>query len=83
LNVSKDTYTLIPCPIPRHEVRIPLLAVHKLAVWDIVEAVSQVGISENVVNDHSRVAVPELILGGHPLRCGPVVRSETIILSGV
>ena len=35
------------------------------------------------MDDLSRVAVPELVLGVHPLGCGRVVWAEAIVLDGI
>lgn len=35
------------------------------------------------MDDFSRIAVPKLVLHSHPLGCGPVVWTETVVLDGI
>lgn len=78
-----NTYRLLPGPVPRHEVGVPSLAVFELVVRDIIEAVNEVGISEDVVDDFSGVAIPDLVISCHPLRYGSVFGAEAVIPSSV
>jgi hypothetical protein len=79
----KNTYALCPGPVPRHEVTIATLAVLELAIRSVVNTSSQVGVGKDVVDDLARITVPDLIIGGHPFRCGPVFRREAIVPSSV
>ena len=71
-------YTLFPCPVRRHEVTITPLVILELVVGDVVKAVHQIRVGKDVVNHFSRVAVPELIVGAHPLGSRSVW-AETIV----
>lgn len=68
-----------PGPVSRHEITITPLVVLKLAVRNIVNAINQVRVGENVVDDVPRIAIPDLVIGRHPFRCGSVVRAETVV----
>jgi len=46
----------------------------------MVDAVHQFRVSEDMVDDLPRVAIPELVLGRHPLRSGAVFWAETVVL---
>ena len=52
-------------------------------VGNIIDIVSQTGVRKDVMNDLSRIMIPELILGVHPLGCGCVVWADTSIVGGV
>ena len=79
----KLAYTLPPGPVARHKITVSSFAVLEVTVWSVVDVVGQIGVREDVVDDFSRIAVPELVLCGHPLGRGPVVWTETIVLGGV
>jgi hypothetical protein len=74
---------LIPSPVPGHEVRVSSSSIHEFAIRDIVNAINQVWIGKDVVDGRPRIAEPELILGGHPLWCGSVLRPEAVVLGAV
>jgi hypothetical protein len=78
--LEKRTYTLSPSPVSRHEIAVTPLVVLKLAIWSVVDATSQVRVSEDVVNDLSRVTVPDLMVGGHPLGRGCILWTKAIVL---
>ena len=76
-------YTLPPSPVSRHEIRVPSFAIHVFAVWDVIDAVGEVRVGEDIVYHLSRIPVPDLVFCGHPLRCGTIIRPEAIVLSSV
>ena len=73
------TYGLFPGPVSRHKIVVTPLLVLKLAVRDVVNAASQVRIGKDLVDDLSRVAVPDLMISGHPLGRGSVCWMKAIV----
>ena len=81
----KLTYTLFPGPVTRHEVAISAFTVLKVLVRNIVnivDAISQIRVGEDVVDKFSGIAIPELIFGGHPLGCGSILWAKIVVLGG-
>lgn len=72
-----------PRPVAGHKITVSAFAILKVTVGNIVDVVDQIRVCENVVDDLPRVSVPELVLRGHPLRGGPIVWAESIILDGI
>lgn len=79
----KLAYALPPGPITRHKITVSSFVVLEIAVGDVIDAISQIRVCENIVDDLPRVMIPELIFGVHPLRCGCVFRAEAIVSSSV
>jgi hypothetical protein len=79
----KCTYTLVPSPVTRHEVAVPPFPIHEITVWNVVNSIDQLRVFEDVVNNLPWIAVPELELGSHPLRCWCIFWAETTILGSV
>ena len=76
-------YTLSPSPVPRHKVTVTSLTVLKLAVWNVVHAVCQVGVGKDVMDDLAGIVIPELVVVGHPLGDGPTLGIETVVACSV
>lgn len=55
----------------------------ELAVWYVVDTANQLGVSENIMDDLPRVAVPKLAFGCHPLGSRPVFWAEAIVLDRI
>ena len=77
------TYRLFPCPICRHEVAVTSAIVLKLTVRDVIDTVYKIRVCEDVVNNSPGVAVPQLVIIGHPLGDGPIIRTDTVETHGV
>ena len=80
---AKFTHTLRPSPVTRHEITVSPFTTLELLIRNVVNTVYQVWVREDVVYDFSWIAVPELILGSHPLRCGSFLRAVMVVLGGV
>ena len=74
------TYTLLPCPVTTHEVRILLFPISKVPMWCVVNTRDKLRVCEDVVDDLSGVTIPDLILFPHPLWYGAVLRAKPLIL---
>ena len=72
-----------PSPISGHEIRVPSFAINVFAVWDVIDAIGEVRVGEDIVDHLSRIAVPDLVFCSHPLGRGTVVRPEAVVLSSV
>ena len=78
-----STYTLIPGPVPTHEITIPMFLVLEVTVWSIVDTRGKLGVCKEMVDDLSGVVVPELIFGLHPLWHRASRRAEPLVLGSV
>lgn len=74
---------MLPGPVSRHDIGVPSLAVCIFTVWDVIDAIGEVWVGEDIVDHLSRVPVPDLVFCGHPLGHGTVVGPEAIEPSGV
>ena len=74
---------MLPSPVSRHEVGVPSLAIFKLMVWDVIEAINEVRVREDAVDELSGVAVPNLVVSCHPLGCRSIFRGEAMVFSRV
>lgn len=79
----ENTYALLPSPVPGHKVTVPSFSILELAVGNVVDTVSKIRVSENVMDDLPRITEPELIVGSHPLGYGRIFWAETVILNGI
>ena len=67
---SSRTYTLVPTPIAGHKVAVRTLPITKISVGNIIQGCAEIWVSENVVDDFSRITVPKSVLFIHPSRRG-------------
>jgi len=58
VHIPASTYTLFPSPVPTHEVTVLSFLILKVTVWSVVDAGSEFGVREDVVNDLPGVTVP-------------------------
>jgi hypothetical protein len=79
----KISYALSPGPVARHKITVLSFVVLEVAVGYVVDPIGQIGVCEEVVDDFSRVTVPELVLSVHPLGRGRVVWTETVVPGGI
>ena|ERR1700677_3092143 len=67
---KKETHSLRPSPVPRHEI-LPL-SLHRLtivlAIRFVVHVVFELGVGENFMDHRAGIAVAYLICGVHPRR---------------
>ena len=80
---AEFTHTLPPGPVTRHKITVSSPFVLKLTVGNVIDVVGQTGVCKDVVDDLSRVTIPELILSGHPLRCRCVVWADTTVVGSI
>jgi hypothetical protein len=78
---SRWAYTLVPSPIPTHQVTILSFPILKVSVGCEVDAGGELMICEDMMDDFSGVTKPELVFGHHPFGYRTVLREEPLIVS--
>ena len=74
------TYSLFPCPIPRHQVAVLSLLTVEFLIWCIVDLALKIRTSKEVLDDVARIPVPDVVTCSLPLWETGCFREGAIVL---
>ena len=75
-----ETYRLSPCPVSGHYIAVPSLLAIKLLICHVVNVTINVRIGQDILDDLTRVPMPNIILHGLPLRDASCSGERTFVL---
>ena len=74
------TYGLFPCPAPRHQITVLSLLAVEFLIWCVVDLALEIRTSEEVLDDVTRIPVPDVVAHGLPLRETGCFREGAVVL---
>ena len=74
------TYSLFPCPVPRHQITVLSLLAVEFLIWCVVNLALKIRMSEEVLDDIARIPVPDIITRSLPLRETGCFREGAVVL---